>query len=267
MPHVTPGDLLIVGALVLLEGLLSADNALVLALLVRHLPAEQQRRALLYGLVGAFVLRGTGIFFAAYLMRLWWVCAFGAVYLLFLGIKHFARRGGHDDDSAPKRAGPSFWQTVVVVELTDVVFAIDSILVAVASVHDPSRIWIVYVGGGLGIVLLRLAASFFIRLLDKYPSLDHLAYALVSWAGVKLASTALDIYNEGISRPKLHLLPTEVFWAGFALILVGGIFYAVRHKRTPEDEEEQESNEEALETLEHSGFLVPPGPQKLDTHR
>lgn len=270
MPHITPGDLLIVGTLVLLEGLLSADNALVLALIVRHLPAEQQKRALLYGLVGAFVLRGTGIFFAAYLMGLWWVCALGSAYLLFLGIKHFAQRSHSEadgDENAPKRAGMGFWQTVVVVELTDLVFAIDSILVAVALVHDPSRIWIVYVGGGLGIVLLRLAATFFIRLLEKYPSLDHLAYALVGWAGVKLASTAADVFHEAQNRAEPHYLPTWVFWSGFALILLVGSWYAVWHKRTPEDEEEMESNQDALDSLEDSGFLAPPGPHKNEQER
>ena len=256
---------MIVGTLVLLEGLLSADNALVLAIIVRHLPAEQQKKALLYGLFGAFVLRGAGIFFAAQLMRLWWVCAAGAAYLLFLGIKHFAQRsrgeGDAGDGTAPKRAGLSFWQTVLVVELTDVVFAIDSILVAVALVHDPSRVWIVYVGGGLGIVLLRLAATFFIRLLEKYPSLDHLAYALVAWAGVKLASTAMDIYREAQGLDEPHYLPPWAFWTGFVLILIGGIVYGVRHKRTPEDDEEQASNQDALDTLEDSHFLVPPGPR------
>ena len=82
MIQIHPSDLLVVGTLIILEGLLSADNALVLALLVRHLPEKQQHKALLYGLVGAFVLRGIFIVLAGFIIRLWWLCALGAAYLI-----------------------------------------------------------------------------------------------------------------------------------------------------------------------------------------
>jgi YkoY family integral membrane protein len=264
LPTVTPGDLLIVGTLVLLEGLLSADNALVLAILVKHLPKDQQKKALLYGLVGAFLLRGTAIFFARFLMGVWWLCGVGAIYLMFLAGKHFLTRHDDDDDDKPK-AGASFWATVVQVEFTDLVFAVDSILVAVALVHDPSKVWIVYTGGFLGILLLRLAASFFIRLITKYPALDHMAYGLVGWAGIKLASAAMDIRAESLHQPEPHYLPTWAFWTGFGLIAVLGSLYAVKAGRTAADAEKCEDAEESLEQLEEGDFVFdrvppPPGP-------
>jgi threonine/homoserine/homoserine lactone efflux protein len=129
LSNIQPSDLFIVGTLVILEGLLSADNALVLALLVRHLPDEQQKKALQYGLLGAFTLRGIGIYLARYIVGLWWLCGLGALYLIFLAVKHFVQRHGEDHEEA-MRAGRKmmgFWQTVAVVEFTDVVFAVDSI--------------------------------------------------------------------------------------------------------------------------------------------
>jgi YkoY family integral membrane protein len=278
MPPIQPSDLFIVATLVVLEGLLSADNALVLALLVRHLPENQQKKALLYGLIGAFTLRGIGIFLAKFIMNLWPVCAIGSVYLLGLAIRHFvtSHKNESEEDAAnlgKKKAG--FWHTVILVELTDIVFAVDSILVAVALVNNPNKIWIVYTGGFLGIVLLRLAASFFIRLIKKYPTLDHMAYGLVGWAGVKLASTTVDIFyrSRGMAEENLpHLLKPPVFWVVFVLIVLGGIYYAVRHKKTVEDVVESAENAADLERLEEGGFVVdqttyPPGPasnQKLD---
>lgn len=263
LPTVTPGDLFIVGTLIVLEGLLSADNALVLAILVKHLPKEQQKKALLYGLVGAFILRGTAIFFARFLMGVWWLCGIGAIYLLFLSGKHFLTRHEHDDPEKPK-VGASFWATVVQVEFTDLVFAVDSILVAVALVHDPAKVWIVYTGGFLGILLLRLAASFFIRLITKYPALDHMAYGLVGWAGLKLASAAMDIRAESLHLPEPHYLPTWAFWTGFGLIAVLGSLYAVRAGRTAADMEKCEDAEGSLEQLEDGDFVFdrvpPPGP-------
>ncbi|HZH98751.1 MAG TPA: hypothetical protein VEX38_07245, partial [Fimbriimonadaceae bacterium] len=88
------GDLSAVLFLVLLEGLLSADNALVLAILVRHLPRDEQKKALLYGLAGAFVFRLIAILFAAVVLKQWWLQAIGAAYLLFLPIKHFVKHSG-----------------------------------------------------------------------------------------------------------------------------------------------------------------------------
>jgi YkoY family integral membrane protein len=230
MTFQTP-DLWVVATLVLLEGLLSADNALVLALLVRHLPDKQQQKALSLGMTLAFVLRGVGIALAGYLIRFWWLCGLGALYLLGLALKHFLQRRRASPPEQVVGAGMSYARTVVMVGFTDVVFAIDSILIAVALINSPKKLWIVYVGGTLGLILLRLASSIFIRLLHRYPALDHTAYALVGWAGVKLFLAA------GHMSPTHFLpeLPKWVFWSGFALILVvGGLVARKEEKRTSE---------------------------------
>jgi YkoY family integral membrane protein len=234
LPDIHAADFAVIGTLVVLEGLLSADNALVLALLVRHLPADQQKKALLYGLVGAFVLRGIGIFFAGLIINLWWFCALGSAYLIVLAIRHFVKKTGNSPEAekaAERGEGMGFWPTVFMVELTDVFFAIDSILVAVALVNDPDKLWIVYTGGFLGILLLRLAATFFIKLIERYPALDTMAYLLVGWAGVKLASASVDVYHRGKGQEPAHLLNPYVFWAVFAAIILFGIWYAVHNRR------------------------------------
>ena len=82
-------DLLTIALLVALEGLLSADNAMVLAVLVLGLPKRQQRKALRYGIVGAFVFRGAAILLAVYLIKLGWVKLLGASYLMYLVYRHF----------------------------------------------------------------------------------------------------------------------------------------------------------------------------------
>lgn len=246
---VEPADFAIVGILILLEGLLSADNALVMALLVRHLPPVERGKALLYGLIGAFVFRGLGIFFAGRLIHLWWVCAIGALYLLYLAGAHFVSSAAHrtDDPSKEKKAPQGFWQTVLLVEVTDIIFAIDSILVAVAMVSEDEKIWIVYLGGILGLLLLRLAAASFTRLIERFPHLDAVAYALVGWAGVKLGSAAVDIYCKSHHLAEPHLLPKWGFWVGFVAILAVGIPYAVRGRATAEPTAAQAGTEEATQ--------------------
>ena len=166
-----PSDLLSITSLVFLEGLLSADNALVIALLVRHLGPKQQQKALWIGLAMAFGLRSIGIGLASYLIGLWWVCGLGACYLLFLTIKHFISKakgeGGLPDDVQEMESHKGFGITIVQIAITDLFFAIDSILVAVALVPNRSKIWIVYLGGFLGMLLLRVTAQILIGLVKK----------------------------------------------------------------------------------------------------
>lgn len=181
-------DFITIGLLVLLEGLLSADNALVLAVLVLGLPRHQQRKALRYGIIGAFAFRVIAVLLAVHLIRVGWVKLVGAGYLLYLSYTHFFAKGGAEARREIKSATPwlglsAFWATVVKVELTDVVFAVDSILVAVAM---SPKTWVVITGGLLGIVMMRLVIGQLLVLVRKYPALVDGAFIIIAWVGVKL---------------------------------------------------------------------------------
>lgn len=182
------GDFLTIALLIVLEGLLSADNALVLAILVLGLPREQQTRALRYGIAGAFFFRTVAVLLAAYLMRVPWVALLGGLYLCYLAYAHFARPQAPDGHRVPASANPAFglsafWATVVRVELVDIVFSIDSILVAVAL---SPKVWVVVTGGLLGIVAMRFVAGQFIAVVRRYPTIVDGAFVIIGWIGVKL---------------------------------------------------------------------------------
>src|SRR4249920_541046 len=160
---------------------------MVLALLVLGLPKSQQQKALRYGIVGAFLFRGAATLAAAYLIQLGWVKLAGAAYLLYLSFEHFFRSNA-ETRRTPPRARPwlglsPFWATVVKVELTDVVFAIDSILIAVAM---SPKLWVILTGGILGIVMMRLVIGKLLSLVERYPVLVDGAFVIIAWVGVKL---------------------------------------------------------------------------------
>jgi YkoY family integral membrane protein len=221
------GDFVTIAALIALEGLLSADNAMVLAVLVLGLPKAQQRPALRYGIVGAFVFRTLATLAAAALIRLGWVKLAGAAYLLYLAYHHFFMTDA-ESRKKPPAAKPwlglsPFWATVAKVELTDIVFAIDSILVAVAM---SQKIWVILAGGLLGIVMMRLVIGKLLALIERYPPLVDGAFIIIFWVGAKLLLEFLA--REGF----VHFeIPN---WFSLTLIVVifaASFWYARTHER------------------------------------
>jgi len=220
MDWITPQDLVTIAFLVFLEGVLSIDNALVLAMLARQLPEKQQKRALTYGLIGAIIFRLLALAIVTQLMEWNWVKFVGGGYLLFLAIKHFTRG---EDHASKRKIYATFWKTVILIELTDIAFALDSILAAVALTN---KFWIVFTGGMLGTIFMRFAASGFIHLLKKFPDLETTAYLLVALIGTK-------VILEGLRLPGLdfHHTTSPAFWIFWVLMFICIIAGFLRRKR------------------------------------
>jgi YkoY family integral membrane protein len=239
-------DLAVIGLLIVLEGVLSIDNALVLGLLAKRLPKHQQKKALTYGLIGAFVFRFIAIGAAAFLLRWRIVKLFGGGYLLYVALKHLlfeerttaqapagiteeeAREALAERVAAPatgaKHAG--FWSTVFVIEMTDIAFAIDSILAAIALVGGMPpghtgphpKLWVVVTGGFLGVILMRFAAVLFIRLLERFPRFEVSAYLLVAVIGAKLFADWAANSPEHPHRLNFHSPAAPEFWVFWLLM-------------------------------------------------
>ncbi|WP_040208522.1 TerC family protein [Neobacillus jeddahensis] len=191
----------LIGTLVILEGLLSADNALVLAVMVKHLPPKKRKKALFYGLLGAYAFRFIAIGIGVFLIKLWWVKVLGAGYLAWLSIKYFLdkRKGaGHDEEEAEGlnqsglliRLFGSFWGTVVAVELMDIAFSVDSVL---AAFGVSEAIWVLLIGGMLGVLMMRGVAGVFLTLIDRVPELETTAYILILIISVKMFLSVIHI--------------------------------------------------------------------------
>ena len=207
-------DFLVILLLVLLEGLLSADNAVVLAVLALGLPKHQRKRALRYGIVGAFAFRSLALIFGLYMIGVSLVKLAGAIYLLYLPFRHFFGKRDSEDRRSVPQARPwlgmsPFWATVVKVELTDIVFAVDSIVVAVAI---SQKTWVVLTGGVLGIIAMRLVIGQLLTVVERYPVLVDGAFVIIAWVGARLLLQYLH---------QVGLIAWEVpEWLGYGLIVV-----------------------------------------------
>lgn len=184
----------LIGTLIILEGLLSADNALVLAVMVKHLPEKKRRKALFYGLLGAYSFRFIAIGLGVFLIKLWWVKVIGAGYLAWLSIKYFIDKrkqsDGEEEESHEMNQGGvlirlfgTFWGTVAAVELMDIAFSVDSVL---AAFGVSNKVWILFVGGILGVLMMRGVAGIFLTLIDRVPELETTAYILIAIIAIKM---------------------------------------------------------------------------------
>jgi YkoY family integral membrane protein len=186
----TSSGILSILLLVLLEGLLSADNALVLAMMVKHLPEKERGHALTYGIWGAYLFRFLVIGIGTFLIKFSWIKALGALYLLYMAYTGLFGTAEEESIDESKYINKGLLATIVSVEAMDIVFSIDSVTAALA-VSD--KVWILFMGAILGILMMRGVATLFVKLIEKVPELEKTAYILIFLIGAKLGVTLVGI--------------------------------------------------------------------------
>ena len=221
----TGNDWLIIFSLVLIECLLSVDNAVVLAAQTQSLPTQELReKSLFYGIWGAYIFRFIIIGLGTYLIHFWEIKVLGSLYLAYLVFQFFTRtRVKHTRKlvtDKKHRVFSLFWSVVIQIELMDIVFSVDSVLASLAISNNPV---IVLIGGMIGILAMRGVAEIIMKLMQRIPELEPMAYILIGIIAVKLF----------LSIPAIDIeIPAVVF----GLIVVGAIIvtlliHVIRQRR------------------------------------
>jgi tellurite resistance protein TerC len=208
-------------SLIIIEGLLSVDNILAIATLAAQLPDKQKKIALRMGLAGAYIFRGFALFFVGFIMANMWVKILGAFYLIHLMAEHFSNYvAEHDDDPETNPTKPrGFWPTVFAIQLMDLSLSVDNVVTAVAMSSD---IRVVCLGVCLGLLALWMFASLSLRLVEKYPILQHTAFLLIGYVGLILLA---EMTAEYAFHTHLHITPVQKF-IGISVIMALSIWYS-----------------------------------------
>ncbi|BAZ28230.1 hypothetical protein NIES4074_06610 [Cylindrospermum sp. NIES-4074] len=208
--HFSIEALIVLLVLVMLEAVLSADNAIALAAIAQGLEDKKlERQALNIGLVVAYVLRISLILTATWVQQFWQFELLGAAYLLWLVFQHFTS----DESEENHHHGPRFntlWQAIPVLAFTDLAFSLDSVTTAIAVSQEK---WLVLTGATLGIIILRFMAGLFIRWLDEYENLEDAGYITVAFVGLRLF---LKVVNDDLVPPEWLVV------SAIALIFIWG---------------------------------------------
>jgi YkoY family integral membrane protein len=246
-----PGaSLAIIGNLIIIESLLSVDNAAVLATMVMDLPEKQRDKALKYGIWGAYIFRGLAMIFAAFLIKIWWLKPLGGLYLLYLVYDYWKGKQTEtkEDDLIDKKSNwlykatvgslGSFWATVCLVELMDMAFSIDNVFAAVA--FTPNII-LVCMGVFIGILAMRFIAQWFVKLMEKYSFLETAAFIVIAILGIKLTLSLYEHFYPATEISKFlgsHTADISISVLTVAIFFVPimtSVFFNFPKKNTNED--------------------------------
>lgn len=208
-------------SLIIIEGLLSVDNILAIATLAAQLPEKQKKLALRMGLAGAYIFRGVALFFVGFIMDNAWVKFLGAFYLIHLMAEHFHNVAAANDEDPETKPVPTrtFWSTVIAIQLMDLSLSVDNVVTAVAMSPD---IRVVCLGVCLGLLTLWMFATVSLRLVEKYPILQHTAFLLIGYVGAILLVEMTAKYG---FQTDLHISPGQKF-IGISLIMLLSILYS-----------------------------------------
>jgi len=212
-------------SLIIIEGLLSVDNALAIAAMARHLPEKQQKLALRWGIIGAYGFRGLCMAFAAWIIENPWLKIGGAVYLVYLMCKHFSEseeEGG--DGGGGDLAAKGLVATIISIEIMDLSLSVDNVVAAVAM---SPKLWVVCTGVFIGILALRFVAGACLKLIEKFPILEETAFLLIGYVGFILVFELLSDPNSGLQLlpGPGHVSALEKF-VGIVLIMALSILYS-----------------------------------------
>lgn len=193
---------LVILNLILIESLLSVDNAAVLATMVMDLPKEQRAKALKYGIFGAYAFRFLSLLLASYIMQVSWLKAAGGLYLVWLCFNFFQKKATPKKEEVLDKKQTwfyrvtigklgNFWSTVLLVELMDLAFSLDNVLAAMSftesmDINATQKLTLVCIGVFIGILAMRFVAQGFIRLMERFPFLDAVAFIVIGILGLKL---------------------------------------------------------------------------------
>jgi YjbE family integral membrane protein len=205
--------------IILINIVLSGDNAVVIALACRSLPPHQQTKAIVFGSLGAIVLRVILTFFAVYLLTLPYLKLIGAALLLWIGIGLL--KGEDDDEDIEGNEG--LIAAIKTIVIADLVMSLDNVIGVAAAAKG--NVPLLVLGLVISIPLIIFGSTIILKLMNRFPIIITLGAALLGWVAGEMAVTDPAIHNFVEANHYLHtVLPV----AGAIIVVVVGKWLASR---------------------------------------
>ncbi|MEN9893487.1 MAG: hypothetical protein RLY78_3782 [Pseudomonadota bacterium] len=221
-----------VGQIIMIDILLGGDNAVVIALACRKLPPAQRTKGIIWGTVGAIVLRVILIFFALTLLKVPFLKLVGAILLVWIGIKLLAP--GDEDEHGGIEGSDRLWGAIRTVIIADLVMSIDNVIAiagAAESAGGDHKMPLVVFGLLVSIPIIVWGSQFVIKLMDRFPIVITIGGMLLGWiAGTMAVTDPAVVPHIGEVTPMMNKIAGV---AGALLVLTIGLVMKRRASAAP----------------------------------
>jgi YjbE family integral membrane protein len=197
-------------AIVVIDLVLAGDNAIVIALAARRLPKLLQRRAIVWGTLGAVALRSSLTVGVLWLLKIPGLMLAGGVLLVWIAYRLLTDEGGPDRDIAPAM---SFWSAMRTIVIADAVMGLDNVLAVAGAAHGS--VLLVVLGLVISIPIVVWGSTLVLRALERVPALLYIGGAVLAWTAARM------LVSEPLLEEKLTARP--LFTSLIYVAVIGGV--------------------------------------------
>ncbi len=206
-------------AIILIDLVLAGDNAIVIALAARSLPPNLQRKAIVWGTVGAIVVRSAMTVGVVWLLKIPGLMLVGGLGLLWIAYKLLADQGDGEHDGP---VASSFWGAMKTIVVADALMGIDNVLGVAGAAHGSFDL--VIIGLLVSVPIVVFGSTMVLKLVERFPVIIQLGAAVLAFTAAKMivSEQLLDpIYGGPAALSSAQTLHTAAEWATYALAVVG----------------------------------------------
>jgi YjbE family integral membrane protein len=231
MEFLTPAFWVAVGQIILIDILLGGDNAVVIALACRGLPLKQRKLGIIYGTIGAIILRVILIAFALALLSVPYLKLVGGVLLVWIGVKLLLPHDEGEDEHGSVQSSDKLWGAVKTVIIADLVMSVDNVLAIAGAAESAGQhqLPLVIFGLRVSIPIIVAGSQIVLKLMDRFPIIITLGGMLLGWIAGQMIYTDPGLADD-LPKSKTWEYGAAIF--GALLVLgIGKVF--ARAKATP----------------------------------
>ena len=206
-------------AIILIDLVLAGDNAIVIALAARSLPPQLQKKAIVWGTVGAIAVRSVMTVGVVWLLKIPGLMLVGGVALLWIAYKLLADQ---DDTAHDGPVASTFWGAMKTIVVADALMGIDNVLGVAGAAHGSFDL--VIIGLLVSVPIVVFGSTMVLRLVERFPAIINIGAAVLAFTAAKMivSEQLLDgIYGGPDSPASAAMLNTVAQWATFALAVAG----------------------------------------------
>lgn len=209
-------------SIVIIDLVLAGDNAIVVGLAARNLPKQQQKKAVVWGTVGAVVIRALATLFVVWLLKVPGLLLIGGILLVWIAYKLLVEEKGHDVE-----AGGSLWEAIRTIIIADALMGLDNVLAVAGAAHGSFIL--VILGLFISVPIMVWGSRLILKWIERFPMMITIGAGVLAWTASKM------IVEEPFLDP---YFANPVIKYGFELFVVIGIITAGTLKKARENKRE-----------------------------